>query len=631
LVSLREAVTETELAAPAAMLSWAVRLRDPEGNEHEVECPPGGTVEGKPGECRLHWPPSPLPDGGALSATLVVKTIEHGVEIALEAAAEDTCWVLDRITPLRIAGLRGGEEARLVVPSGWGLESPIPGDSPLRLVYPSMRLSCQFLALRVGEAGLYIGAHDPTCGHKEFLCQRRDEAAFTLECSLYPTADETRSFNQTFPLVLSGFRGGWHMAATIHRSWALLRRNAPPPLHLREDVAAWVAETDLWLVASGGSAEVVPQALEFARAFGVNCGVHWYCWHEIPFDDHYPDYFPAKPGFAEGVGQLRQAGIRVVPYINARLWDSRTDSWREEQAIRAAAKAPDGSTYEEKYGSGVALTVMCPYAHQWQEKVAGIVERLVKEFGVDGVYMDQVCSAGPVRCFDESHGHPPGGGHFWADGYRAMLKEIRRRLPQGAALATEDAADFLNDAFDFMLAVGTPHGEGELVPIYPAIYSGHMMHFGFQYVSGEDWKQPLLMRSKFARSLLWGSQLGWIGAEILAPQQAQQAEYMRRLAQFRAQRHQFFVYGRMTAPPRVEAAVSEARSVSVFGRPYALRIPHVQAAVWESPRGERALMVTNVSEHPERARITVPGDAQHAEQVVTEQFDGLAVVAFPLK
>lgn len=631
LVSLRESVTQTELASTGATLSWTVTLRDPEGNEHEVECPLGGAVEGKSGECRLHWPPVPLPDGTALSGVLQMRSSEPGLETRLTIQTDSRHWVLDKITLLRVTGLRGGDAARLIVPSGWGLESPTPSSRPLRLTYPSMRLSCSFIASRVGEGGLYLGAHDPACAHKQFSATPGPRRGFTLECAVYPTDREATLFRQEFPLVLAGFRGAWYEAARLYRSWALLRPNVPQPLHLRPDIAPWVPGVDLWLLASGGPEAVVPQALAFADYFGVHCGVHWYNWHQIPFDDSYPDYFPTKPGFAEGVARLRQAGIHVVPYINGRLWDSKTASWREEQALRAAAKQHDGTPYVETYGSSPPLTVMCPYTTQWQQKVAGVVQRLIEESGVDGVYIDQICSAGPVRCFDVAHGHPTGGGQFWADGYRALLQEVRRRLPPTAAITTEDAADFVNDLFDFMLAVGTPHPAGELVPIYPAIYAGHVLQFGFQYVSGDDWQQPLLIRSKFARSLLWGAQLGWIDANVLTPQQKQQAEYLRTLAQFRSKHHDYLVYGRMCAPPQVEVASTDLESVSNFGEPYQIHIPHVQAAAWESTEGQRVLIATNLCDKPERARITVPADPQRAAHEFAHEFEPLSVTLIPLR
>ncbi|GAI12717.1 unnamed protein product [marine sediment metagenome] len=63
---------------------------------------------------------------------------------------------------------------------------------------------------------------------------------------------------------------------------------------------------------------------------GVPVGVHWYSWHRIPFDDDYPHHFPVKEGFAEGVRELQEAGVFVMPYINGRLWDTRDKGSEED-------------------------------------------------------------------------------------------------------------------------------------------------------------------------------------------------------------------------------------------------------------------------------------------------------------
>jgi hypothetical protein len=42
----------------------------------------------------------------------------------------------------------------------------------------------------------------------------------------------------------------------------------------------------------------------------------------------------SKPGFAEGVRELQKAGVRVMPYINGRLWDTRAKGMEDDQFRR---------------------------------------------------------------------------------------------------------------------------------------------------------------------------------------------------------------------------------------------------------------------------------------------------------
>jgi hypothetical protein len=72
-------------------------------------------------------------------------------------------------------------------------------------------------------------------------------------------------------------------------------------------------------------------------------GFHWYNWHLIPYDNDYPHYFPTKPGFIEGIRELQEAGIRVMPYINGRLWDTRDRGGEDWQFTeRAHARGNEG-------------------------------------------------------------------------------------------------------------------------------------------------------------------------------------------------------------------------------------------------------------------------------------------------
>jgi hypothetical protein len=73
--------------------------------------------------------------------------------------------------------------------------------------------------------------------------------------------------------------------------------------------------------------------------FNTSIALHWYEWQQGPlpgednrykFDTHYPDYFPPRPGFQVALSGLRELGIPVVPYTNARLFDVNSTSFLTE-------------------------------------------------------------------------------------------------------------------------------------------------------------------------------------------------------------------------------------------------------------------------------------------------------------
>jgi hypothetical protein len=125
-------------------------------------------------------------------------------------------------------------------------------------------------------------------------------------------------------------------------------------------------------------------------------------------------------------------GVRVTPYINGRIFDMDTESWiaNDGQAQKAAAKqtsnimnatAEDLSYYEESYGSQAKFAVMCPHTNYWQNKIISVVDKIVNTYHTDGVYIDQIASAGPRPCYDRTHNHSLGGGDHWVKGYNTML------------------------------------------------------------------------------------------------------------------------------------------------------------------------------------------------------------------
>ena len=103
---------------------------------------------------------------------------------------------------------------------------------------------------------------------------------------------------------------------------------------------------------------------------GVPIGYHVYNWHKIPFNNDYPHYFPTKKCVPEGLAELKRAGIKVMPYINALMWDlldrENTDYQYTSVAKPSAVKRRDGGVKGipygqfEKDGQPTRLSPMCP-------------------------------------------------------------------------------------------------------------------------------------------------------------------------------------------------------------------------------------------------------------------------------
>lgn len=514
-----------------------------------------------------------------------------------------TRWSVDTVTcPVVAAGPLGEDPAddNLYAPAGYGKYYPNPTGVAMRYdgTYPNGWCCMQWLAVTDAQGGLYVAAHDPTASNKNLFV--RSDGAGTVALTVEATAPNAtvpgNDYENPGDLVLGVVGGGWYPATRVYRSW--LDKSAPwwpePGKYSRSDVPQWVANNQAWSCTGGFPKDCVPQTKALAKGLDVPTALHWYNWHVIPFDNDYPHYFPTKEGFRDGVKELQAAGIRVMPYINGRLWDTGSDDFATE-AFPAAAKGRDGKNYIEEYGSKRKLAPMCPYTQLWQEKVRSIVKRLVSEEGVDGVYIDQVAAAAPAPCYDKSHGHPLGGGHWWVDGYWKMLGELQQeiaRVSPEKMLTTESNAESYAKYFDAYLMCNSL-GDRE-APLFPAVYAGKIQTFG-QYMQRGDWDDLGRMAQRQGRVFTWGTQLWWGDPNVITSAKA--GPWLHDLAQLRRRLNEFFLHGQMFPPPPIREPLEEVTQTRIGwgGRPEPIRSAAVLATAWRTEDGKVALPIINIS------------------------------------
>ncbi len=553
---------------------------------------------------------------GKAGGGLELRWERPGLKVLARVAAGDAFrWILrvenenmelHRAVFPRLALAPPGGEAAVFIPRGPGeIQKGVWGRSfRYKGLYPEgWSVPMQFLAA-LGESGLYFAMHDPKGNAKEIKVESRpkDEAVeFSFD---HPAPDWGGVGNDTSvgEAVWKLLRGDWFDAAMVYRDWA--RREASW-LQYGRRTPSWMDELCVWI--HGGNS---PQVADFAGRLGLPVGFHWYNWHQIPFDNDYPHYFPPKEGMAQAVRDLQKAGVRVMPYINGRLWDTRDrgveDFEFSKVALPAAAKDQSGKPYIETYGSKesdgspVRLAVMCPKTRLWQQRVGGTVQRLFEEIGVDGVYIDQVGAAAPKLCFDRSHGHPTGGGAWWVEGYGEMLEEIRRRMPPGRMITTECNAETFVDRFDGVL---TWHWQSDgMVPAFPAVYGGRIPMFGRAYGGGPT--KDLALRMKVGQQLAWGEQIGWMGPGVV--NEKDNFEFLKKAVHLRHHFRRYFIEGEMARPPRLDVPTVKAdwqwqgvRWVTTHA---------VQAGAWTIPNaGRAAILFANVGDEEIRTEIRIDG------------------------
>jgi hypothetical protein len=567
----------------------------------KVAPPPIGDARSKNPESltvALEWPAFAIQDcKGTLAVRVEMKIVPDCPTITARLSVDNQLtdaglWSVEFpvISPLGQAGRLDAAIPRL----NWGkLHQNTTGEH--RGEYPSGWWPMQYLSVTDGPSTLYLGAHDPQCGLKHFGLKAGGEFHFDLDP---PDMGKPRAnFAMDYDIVFGPLAGDWFDAARFYRDWALKQVwMSRGPLDKRDDMPRKLRDGLVWLLLSGEPKLVLQTAIAAQEFLGVPMGIHWYNWHQIPFDTDYPHYFPTKPGFKEAVKTLTDRGIYVMPYINGRLWDSGLDDFKTV-ALPAATKGINGKYYIEEYGSGRKLVPMCPTTKLWQDKVCQIIDTLVNEEGVNAVYLDQIASAGPRQCFDASHGHPLGGGTWWASSYWTMMDRIQQI---GAArgpdvfFTTENNAESYSHNIDAFL-IWNPR-RPEMVPINAVVYGGMRVHFANRVHPNDS---DMAFAMKVGRDWLWGTQLGWMDPFYMAPEHRTKGEYFRRLAKARMTANKFLSYGQMLRPPEIDCDAEV--SAEWYGESKienTVTWPAIGGACWRAPDGHVGLIFTNYDTSP---------------------------------
>ncbi len=510
-----------------------------------------------------------------------------------------------------------GPEGLVLFPRGCGELKHHAWREPFqyRGTYPSGWTAMQFLAAYAGDGstGIYVAVHDPLASTKDIVCQSQPDAQTVILAFEHPAPDMGKAgngFELSGDAVWQLVRGDWFDAAVIYRDWVRSKARWFPKLSPegRDDTPMWMRQLPAWALGGGAARDCVAAVKGFQAYLDVPIGFHWYNWHQIPFDNDYPHYFPTKEGFADGVRELQGANVYVMPYINGRLWDTRDRGMEDFQftsvARPGATKNEQGEPYTEVYGSkeadgsSVRLAVMCPSTAIWRDEIGQTVKRLFEECGVKAVYIDQVAAAQPRLCFDSAHSHPLGGGHWWTESYWAMMEAIRAQKPADCMLTTECNAEPFTQCFDGYL---TWHWQyNGQVPVFPAVYGGAIQMFGRAYRGGPT--KDLALRMKAAQQLVFGEQIGWIDPGVI--HEKENAEFLRQVVRLRWALRRYFYAGQMARPPRLTGDIPKVTADWQWSGHWPVTTDAILAGAWHEPAQNRlVLLFGNVAETALKARL----------------------------
>ena len=169
----------------------------------------------------------------------------------------------------------------------------------------------------------------------------------------------------------------------------------------------------------------------------------------MPADGHFAFYingqawdprWPKAP--AEYAGKIPPA--LPIPDWEAGFQDNALrhyDGRFYQQYKKATRHWPDPTIDGSRYPC--LFYLMCSAAKGWQDHLHyWTVEKYVKQYGVDAMFLDQIGAGGAKYCFNPKHHHRHHG--VWAQGYMAMLKRIKedaRKVEPDFALEIEGFGD----------------------------------------------------------------------------------------------------------------------------------------------------------------------------------------------
>lgn len=637
---------------------WEVEFRNRAGFDCVVDSTDGAVELDRADDERttLRWSSVPVgfaDDGHVTEATVEFDVTLPGDEraarlrptVEVEDGADLTLWrvSLPAFGDLHRPGADRAED-RLLVPDGWGAYIADPTSADDLAVwefdeYPGATWPMQFLAFDNGPVGLYLGVHDADARAKAFAVDSPGDA-LSVRVDHHPEGMgeplDDGAFAPDYDVVLGTYEGDWYDAAQRYREWATAEAPWATPLADR-DVPDWFAETCLWWMPSfeqaptesgfdpEDAAAVADRIRRLRERFDVPTAVHWYRWHTIPYDTDYPDYPPARPGFADAVAGLQTEDVPVMPYINGRLTDPNGETYRERDLGEAVAKRgsarcdPPGEErfrYPEEYGNGQWMCPACPATEAWQDAVRERASYLAGEVGVSGIYVDQVAAAAPSLCFDPDHDHPPGGGSYGVEGFRDVLAGVREAgeaadVPLG--ITSECNAEPYMDVLDGYLMWWS--ARDDQVPLFSTVYGDRCHTFGRTYLPSDLDDGGRAFRAKTAQLFAYGAQLGWInvgadavsdvededvavGDRLLDEANADAADYLEALAAaFESARDHVAAGRRLRDPEPTDSLPTHDVRWDMGGGnggEWDVSLPAVLPALWSAPGEDGvALAVTN--------------------------------------
>ena len=438
------------------------------------------------------------------------------------------------------------ENDRLVTPFFEGLLIPepynVPQDWNYFQTYPG-GLSMQFLLFcEENIGGYYFAAHDPENYYKAVEFKHEYGRTFKFDFSNFVAGIQPgNSYYQPYPIILGVFQGkDWIDGAEIYKAWATQQWwCSKGKIVQRTDVPDRLKDTifsgfDCSYSTNPQTGEIEGEPVDSVWGMGESARelrklipeseilLEWWGWGKGGHDRLYPEMFPPRDGEAALKACIQVAhehNVSVMLFFNGRWIDTVTKTYQEIGKDYVCLDEK-GYPYIEGYGAGGYLTaaVACPYTEFCKEVLVNLTVTAVRDYEVDGVYLDMIPVACSYLCFNSTHGHPIGGGNWWAAAYTDILDavrtEIRKYNPEAIVTAESVNEVYIPNLDGFVTYELQWPFNGIGIPYVDVVQANGISIPLFSYVYHE---YSLLMYT-FAPAVTWGDypiSYWMLGQEVL--------------------------------------------------------------------------------------------------------------------
>ena len=232
------------------------------------------------------------------------------------------------------------------------------------------------------------------------------------------------------PMIIALTGQDWHWGARRYRTWFLSQMEVEKqPEFLQDEITL----NQCYNLKRQGEVihrfSDIPAIYEKGQKLFKARHLFLASWNRGGFDRDYPEFQPDMElgtplSLAHACQKVKDEKGLVTFYINCRIFHLQSDFFKtlgREWSI----KKIDGEMYIEQYGPE-AFAVNCPSNNAWVDYIADTAEWMVRSYGADGIYLDQLGSAEPFACYDRSHSHTQNG--LFNQGYLQLLRDIHKRL-----------------------------------------------------------------------------------------------------------------------------------------------------------------------------------------------------------